>query len=218
MIENIISLLYFLRVNIFIDLCLAGLSGLIFWLSLYFTKQRWINTFHVFLTYILLPIITYVVTKIISNNIALALGMVGALSIVRFRNPVKSPFELTMYFALITTGIAMSVNREFTLIFAFFISILIFLTSYLRFKRKIFSNIMNDEIDSRYYIEVISNINLETKEFNDFLIEEINFENEDEFIKKFACNDLDQITKIKNYIYATCEKKDIKKISTNFEN
>ena len=87
--ENILNILYFLRVNILLDLSIAGICGVVYWLSLYFTKQRWINTFHVFLTYALLPIITYVVTKIISNNIALALGMVGALSIVRFRNPVK---------------------------------------------------------------------------------------------------------------------------------
>ena len=116
--ENIFNILYFFRFNILFDLSLAGICGVIYWLSLYFTKQRWINTFHVFLTYALLPIITYVVTKIISNNIALALGMVGALSIVRFRNPVKSPFELTMYFALITTGIAMSVNRDFAILFS----------------------------------------------------------------------------------------------------
>ncbi len=36
--------------------------------------------------------------------------MVGALSIVRFRNPVRSPLELTMYFAAITMGIAASVD------------------------------------------------------------------------------------------------------------
>ena len=36
--------------------------------------------------------------------------MVGALSIVRFRNPVKSPLELTFYFCLITLGISASVS------------------------------------------------------------------------------------------------------------
>ena len=36
--------------------------------------------------------------------------MVGALSIVRFRNPVRSPLELSAYFASITMGILASVS------------------------------------------------------------------------------------------------------------
>ena len=38
--------------------------------------------------------------------------MIGALSIVRFRNPVKSPFELVMFFALLTLGITASVSLK----------------------------------------------------------------------------------------------------------
>ena len=62
-------------------------------------------------TLFLLPIITYVITSVISGNIALSLGMVGALSIVRFRNPVRSPLELTTYFSAITAGITASVSE-----------------------------------------------------------------------------------------------------------
>ena len=45
--------------------------------------------------------------------------MVGALSIVRFRNPVKSPLELVLYFTLITLGISASVNIQWTIILSF---------------------------------------------------------------------------------------------------
>ena len=38
--------------------------------------------------------------------------MIGALSIVRFRHPVRSNFELTMYFALLTLGIAAGVSAK----------------------------------------------------------------------------------------------------------
>ena len=41
--------------------------------------------------------------------------MIGALSIVRFRHPVKSPLELIMYFALITVGIATSVRTKWAI-------------------------------------------------------------------------------------------------------
>ena len=72
--------------------------------------QSWIKTTAHTATLFLLPILTYVITSVISGNIALSLGMVGALSIVRFRNPVRSPLELSVYFGTITMGIAASVS------------------------------------------------------------------------------------------------------------
>ena len=60
--------------------------------------QTWVRTFAHTATLAVLPIITFVITKVISGDIALSLGMVGALSIVRFRNPVRSPLELSVYF------------------------------------------------------------------------------------------------------------------------
>ncbi|MBA7578860.1 hypothetical protein ES708_20726 [subsurface metagenome] len=72
--------------------------------------QRWIMTVSHTSTIVILPIITYIITSVISGNIALSLGMVGALSIVRFRNPVRSPLELSVYFGTITMGITASVE------------------------------------------------------------------------------------------------------------
>ena len=63
----------------------------------------------------ILPLITFVITKTITGNIALSLGMIGALSIVRFRHPVKSALELIMYFDLITIGIATSVRTKWAI-------------------------------------------------------------------------------------------------------
>ena len=74
--------------------------------------QVWITTTAHTTTLVMLPIITYIITKVISGNIALSLGMVGALSIVRFRNPVRSPLELTVYFCAITMGIAAGVSLK----------------------------------------------------------------------------------------------------------
>ena len=67
--------------------------------------------------------------------------MIGALSIVRFRNPVKSPLELIMFFALLTLGIAASVNILwaiflFLFIFFAFISIEILDNFFKLFDRK----------------------------------------------------------------------------------
>ena len=41
--------------------------------------------------------------------------MIGALSIVRFRHPVKSALELIIYFDLITIGIATSVRTKWSI-------------------------------------------------------------------------------------------------------
>ena len=90
--------------------------GLMITISLYLRMllqlmgQTWIKTIAHTSTLLLLPILTYVITNVISGNIALSLGMVGALSIVRFRNPVRSPLELSVYFGAITLGITAAVS------------------------------------------------------------------------------------------------------------
>ena len=65
---------------------------------------------------ILLPVIGYIITAIIGNNIALSLGMIGALSIVRFRTPIRSSYELILYFGLLTIGIAANVDVRLSII------------------------------------------------------------------------------------------------------
>ena len=98
--------------------------SLLFFISIYFRfilqalGQSWIKTISHTSTIVILPIITYIITNVISGNIALSLGMVGALSIVRFRNPVRSPLELSVYFGSITMGITAAVSIKW-LIFLF---------------------------------------------------------------------------------------------------
>ena len=89
---------------------LSILSGLGIRFALGYAKQTWAMTYHHTMSYALLPAVTMVITSLISGNIALSLGMIGALSIVRFRNPVKNPLELVIFFALITLGISFAVN------------------------------------------------------------------------------------------------------------
>tara|TARA_Y100000741_G_scaffold52699_1_gene36210 strand:- start:481 stop:1107 length:627 start_codon:yes stop_codon:yes gene_type:complete len=105
----------------FIEPISAVLSLILFSIILRFVlelaHQRWAITFSHTVTIVFLPVITFFVTKVISGDIALSLGMVGALSIVRFRNPVRSPLELTVYFACITSGIAASVHLRWLLYF-----------------------------------------------------------------------------------------------------
>ncbi len=54
---------------------------------------------------VLIGMITAVIIRTISSNLALSLGMVGALSIVRFRTAVKDPVDTIFLFWAIATGI-----------------------------------------------------------------------------------------------------------------
>ncbi|MCH7321054.1 DUF4956 domain-containing protein [Solibacillus sp. MA9] len=57
-------------------------------------------------SFVLMTMITAVIIMTISTNIVLSLGMVGALSIVRFRTAVKDPLDIVYMFWAIAAGIA----------------------------------------------------------------------------------------------------------------
>ncbi len=57
------------------------------------------------ITLVGMTVLTAMVTLAISSNIVISLGMVGALSIVRFRTAIKDPMDLLYLFWAITTGI-----------------------------------------------------------------------------------------------------------------
>ncbi|MBR2924297.1 MAG: DUF4956 domain-containing protein [Clostridia bacterium] len=52
-----------------------------------------------------LPVVTAAILLAMNSNLTISLGMVGALSIVRFRNAVKNPSDLTFLFWSISIGI-----------------------------------------------------------------------------------------------------------------
>lgn len=57
------------------------------------------------LTIILLTIVTSMIIRTINSNLSLSLGMVGALSIVRFRTAIKEPLDTAFMFWAIAAGI-----------------------------------------------------------------------------------------------------------------
>jgi uncharacterized membrane protein YhiD involved in acid resistance len=59
-------------------------------------------------TLIALTMITTVVILAVTSNVVLSLGMVGALSIVRFRTAIKEPLEIAFLFWAIAVGIVLA--------------------------------------------------------------------------------------------------------------
>ncbi len=61
----------------------------------------------------LLTILTTMITLAISSNIALSLGMVGALSIVRYRTAIKDPADIIFLFWAVGTGITVGAHLHY---------------------------------------------------------------------------------------------------------
>ena len=186
--------------NLFLAIVLAMISGLSIRVMLALVKQRWVSTYHHTMSYILLPLITLIVTKVISGNIALSLGMIGALSIVRFRNPVKNPFELVMFFALITIGISMAIKINFGILLAGTINIVILISYLLEIlgKRIGFHTyaLSFDEGNSHNILEIEASRNIPYLDNNKFLLQYVSDKSSNTVHYRLASrhkDDLDEI-------------------------
>ncbi len=80
------------------------------------------------ITLVIVSLVTTAAVIVISSNIVLALGMVGALSIVRFRMAVKDPKDVGFLFWAITNGIICGISAyNLAVISALFIGLVVFL-------------------------------------------------------------------------------------------
>ena len=64
---------------------------------------------------------TVLIISIIKSSLALSLGLVGALSIVRFRTPIKEPEELAYLFFAIAVGLGLGANQTLITILSSFV-------------------------------------------------------------------------------------------------
>jgi len=99
----------------------------------------------------LMTLLTAVVTLAISSNIALSLGMVGALSIVRYRAAIKDPMDLLFLFWAVTTGITVGAKmHHLAVLSALLVVVVLLLVSRYEPGSKMYVMIVNysgDDID-----------------------------------------------------------------------
>ena len=74
---------------------------------------------------VLLAVITSLVISIVKSSLALSLGLVGALSIVRFRTAIKEPEELIYLFIAIAIGLGTGAGQKEIVIISFIIILII---------------------------------------------------------------------------------------------
>ena len=115
-----IDLLTFV-INLLISVVLAYILGrvYIYWGSSLSNRRKFAANF------MLMTVTTTFIILVVRSSVALSLGLVGALSIVRFRTAVKEPEELAYIFFAIGIGIGLGVNQRLITIIAFGVAILI---------------------------------------------------------------------------------------------
>lgn len=96
--------------QIFLHIAAAACISMVIYISYWYTHTgtSYSKKFNVSL--ISLTILTATVMTVIGNNVALSLGMVGALSIVRFRTAIKDSRDTTYIFWAIIVGICCGVG------------------------------------------------------------------------------------------------------------
>ena len=192
-------------------------GGLLLRFALTISGQAWAKSHAQTVAFMILPVITYVITKTITGNIALSLGMIGALSIVRFRHPVKSALELIMYFDLITIGIATSVRTKWAIQLILCTVVIIFAVKIFqkisqRFGKSFYSISFNEGIAINS-IEVFANEKIDLIENNNNLISLFNDNIQKEIIYRLTFDNKNDLNLFKKKIEGL---KSINKININF--
>ena len=121
--------------SILVALVAALALGILIFLvyRIFYTGVIYSRTFAV--TLVGMTVLTCMVTLAISTNVVISLGMVGALSIVRFRTAVKDPMDLLYLFWAITTGITSGAGMYVLALIAAAIMILMIILFYSRQQR-----------------------------------------------------------------------------------
>lgn len=133
--EEILSYFYTNSTNYgikrtFVILLCGLLTGMIIYLTYYITSEKVVYNRKFNWSLVTMLLITVIVMMMISSNIAVSLGMVGALSIVRFRTAVKDSRDTMFIFWAMAEGLCVSSqNYRLTFTSVLFIAIVLIISS-----------------------------------------------------------------------------------------
>lgn len=96
--------------GIIIRLVVAAALGFVIYLSYFLSHSGTVYSVRFNVSLVVLTILTALVMTAIGNNVALSLGMVGALSIVRFRTAIKDSRDTIYIFWAVVVGLACGVG------------------------------------------------------------------------------------------------------------
>jgi len=103
----------------FVNLILSAILGVILG-RIYIVYGKSLSNRKLFAhNFLLIIMTTTVIITIVKSSLALSLGLVGALSIVRFRTAIKEPEELAYLFLSIAIGLGLGADQRMITIIAF---------------------------------------------------------------------------------------------------
>lgn len=173
---------FFINENVEINLTTFSFNLIIVVLLTYLIKlvynkysQSLSNKDYFSKNFVVLGITTCIVITIVKSSLALSLGLVGALSIVRFRAAIKEPEELVYLFLVIATGLGIGANQVKITIVGIVVALIIvvFLSFFSNKKLKnldlnIFqlSFVMNQNITDELFSKILVILNKNCKEID----------------------------------------------------
>lgn len=163
---------------------------------------------------------TMLIITIVKSSLALSLGLVGALSVIRFRTAIKEPEELSYLFLTIGIGLGFGANQTFiTLVGFFFIIFYLYITN-IRKSKKINTNYMNLLVSAKesdnYDIDKVTKVifdavsKLELKRLS-------SDSGEMELLFKIELIDFEKVVNIKNNLKREFKNININLISNNID-
>ena len=153
----------------------------------------------------LLGLSTMVVITVVKSSLSLSLGLVGALSIVRFRTPIKEPEELIYLFICIATGLAIGADQ---LMVAIFTLLGTYLFNFLMKK----SRLQKSQKSGGFTVFINADLQVNNDDIIKIFKKYCNFVG----LKRFTRNDDDE--KILNLQVVLTKIEDLQKITTELNN
>ncbi len=93
--------------NVLISVLMSFIGGYIILLVHRFNSSNMVYDPQINFSLLLITMIVTVVMIVIGSNLALSLGLIGALSIIRFRTAIKNTIDISFIFWAIATGLAL---------------------------------------------------------------------------------------------------------------
>ncbi len=136
-----------------VDMCIALGLAFIVGLFIFFVYKKTFNgvmySTNFGISLMVMTMITSLVILAVTSNVVLSLGMVGALSIVRFRTAIKEPMDIAFLFWAIAAGIVLGAGLIPLAIFgSLFIGVILFVFANKKTSENPYILVLNCESDS----------------------------------------------------------------------
>ena len=188
-----VEFIFLLAIALFVGLCIF----MVYYYS--YNGPMYSHSFNASL--VVLTLLSAMIIYTITSNIVLSLGMVGALSIVRFRTAVKDTLDLVYMFWAIIAGISIGANRiSIAVIGSIFVAVTLILLSRFKTTKSRYVLVAVYDKGANHEVQNIlndKNIKINSKTVNQSTIEltaELSLKNSQQDLKEF-----DMIEGMKNY-------------------